>query len=140
MGANVEVGNKPLLLFDGVCNLCNGAVNFILDKDEHKSMVFASLQSALGQKILKQHQLPENDFKSMILLKGDKIFLKSNAVLEVVKYLPRGWKLLYVFKIIPRFIRDWIYKIISLNRYKWFGKKDQCRLPTSDIANRFISK
>jgi len=139
MGTSIEIESKYLLLFDGVCNLCNGAVNFVIDRDKRQRIVFASLQSELGQQILKQHQLPAQDFKSMVLVRQNKVFLKSNAVLEIAKELSGAWKLLYVFKIVPRFLRDWIYEIISTNRYKWFGRKDQCRVPTADIKNRFVS-
>ena len=139
MGTSTEIGNKHLLLFDGVCNLCNGAVNFMIERDKQQRFVFASLQSEIGQQIAKQYQLPENDFESMVLLKNEKIHIKSNAALEIARDLSGGWSLLYVFKIIPKFLRDWVYQVISTNRYKWFGRKDQCRIPTPDIKNRFIS-
>ncbi len=139
MGASVEIGGKPLLLFDGVCNLCNGAVNFIIDRDHKQRFVFASLQSSLGQQVAHQYHLPENDFKSMVLIKDGKTYLKSNAALEVARDLSGGWSLLYGFKIIPKFLRNWVYDIISANRYKWFGREDQCRIPTADIESRFVS-
>ena len=139
MGSSIEINNKHLLLFDGVCNLCNGAVTFIIDRDRKQRIVFASLQSELGQKILKQHQLSEEDFKSMVLVREGKISLRSSAVLEITKKLSGAWPLLYAFIIVPKFLRDWIYGIISANRYKWFGRKDQCRIPSPDIENRFVS-
>jgi len=139
MGTLIEIGSKPLLLFDGVCNLCNGAVNFIIDRDHNQKFVFASLQSELGQQIAEQHQLPKEDFNSMVLLKNNKVYLRSNAALEITRDLSGGWPLLHGFKIVPRSFRDWIYTVISANRYKWFGRQDQCRIPTADIQNRFIS-
>ena len=139
MGSSIEIGDKHLLLFDGVCNLCNGAVNFIIDRDKQQQIVFASLQSELGQQILQQYHPSKKDFKSMVLLREGKISLKSNAVLEISKKLSGAWPLLYALKIVPRFVRDWIYEVISVNRYKWFGRKDQCRVPTADIRNRFVS-
>ena len=139
MGSPIEIGDKHLLLFDGVCNLCNGAVNFIIDRDKHQDIVFASLQSELGQQILQQYHLSKKDFKSMVLIRNGEISIKSNAVLEISKKLSGAWPLLYAFKIVPRFLRDWIYEVISANRYKWFGRKDQCRVPTADIESRFVS-
>jgi len=139
MGAPVEIGDQPLLLFDGVCNLCNGAVNFVIDRDKDQQIKFASLQSKLGQQISEVYKLPSEDFQSMILLKSGKIYLRSNAALEVSRYLTGGWPLFLGFKIVPRFLRDWIYRVISDNRYRWFGKKDQCRIPTPELKNRFLS-
>lgn len=139
MGTPVEIGDKPLLLFDGVCNLCNGAVNFIIDRDHLQRFVFASLQSNLGQQIARKYNLPENDFKSIVLVKENKVFLKSDAALEVSRDLSGGWRLLFGFKIIPKFLRNYIYDIIAANRYKWFGREDQCRVPSADIQNRFVS-
>lgn len=139
MGALIEIDNNPLLLFDGVCNLCNGAVNFVIDRDRNRRFVFASLQSTLGQQIAEQYQLPKEDFNSMVLLKNNKVYLRSNAALEISRDLSGSWPLLYGLKVIPRFFRDWIYTIISTNRYKWFGRQDQCRVPTVDIQNRFVS-
>jgi len=139
MGTPVEIGDKPLLLFDGVCNLCNGAVNFIIDRDHLQRFVFASLQSKLGQQIAEKYNFPENDFKSMVLIKENQVFLKSDAALEISRDLSGGWRLLYGFKIIPKFLRNYIYDIIAANRYKWFGREDQCRVPSVDIQNRFVS-
>lgn len=139
MGTSVEIRDKSLLLFDGVCNLCNGAVNFIIDKDHCNRFVFASLQSKLGQQMARKYNFPKDDFKSMVLVKGNKVFLKSDAALEVSRDLSKGWRLLFAFKIIPKFIRNGIYDIIAANRYKWFGKEDQCRVPSADLQNRFVS-
>jgi predicted DCC family thiol-disulfide oxidoreductase YuxK len=139
MGALIEVGSKPLLLFDGVCNLCNGAVNFIIDRDPDHKFVFASLQSPLGEQIAEQYQLPKEDFSSMVLLKNNTIFLRSNAALELARDLSGAWPLIYGFKIIPRFLRDWVYRTVSANRYKWFGRQDQCKMPTMDTNSRFVS-
>jgi predicted DCC family thiol-disulfide oxidoreductase YuxK len=139
MGTVIEIGDKSLLLFDGVCDLCNGAVNFVIERDLNNHFVFASLQSEVGQQIAHKYNLPKGDFNSMVLLKNGKIFLRSNAALEVTKGLTGSWQLLYGFKIIPRFIRDWVYNIVSENRYKWFGRQDQCRMPSVKNQSRFIS-
>ena len=139
MGTSVKIGNRSLLLFDGVCNLCNNAVHFIIDRDSQQRFVFASLQSKLGRQMAQKYQLPETDFKSIVLVKENMVFVKSAAVLEVVRELSGNWNLLYVFKIVPEFLRNWIYEIISANRYKWFGRQDQCSTFSADMKNRFVS-
>lgn len=127
-----------VVLFDGVCNLCNGAVNFVIDRDPKKKFVFASLQSASAQELLEKFQLPLADFKSIVLIKQGVVFDRSNAVLEIAHDLGYGWKLLYAFKIIPKFIRDGLYQLIAKYRYRLFGKRDQCRVPTKDMLSRFL--
>jgi len=129
---------SAIVLFDGVCNLCNGAVNFIIDRDPKKKFLFASLQSAAAKKLLQQYHLPTSNFDSIVLIKEGKVFEKSNAVLEIVRELGKGWSLFYAFKLLPRFTRDPLYNLIARNRYRWFGKSDQCRVPTKDLISRFL--
>ncbi|MGI9542775.1 MAG: thiol-disulfide oxidoreductase DCC family protein [Cyclobacteriaceae bacterium] len=129
---------SAIVLFDGVCNLCNGAVNFVIDRDPKKKFVFASLQSFAAQELLKQFHLPLSDFKSIVLIKQGVVFDKSNAVLEITRELGSGWPILYAFKIIPKFLRDGLYELIAKHRYKLFGKRDQCRVPTQDLLSRFL--
>ena len=129
---------KVVLLFDGVCNLCNHSVQFVLKRDKHKYFKFAALQSDSGQKLLDQFDLPIRDFTSFVLIENDKIYLKSTAVLHVVKHLGGVWFLLYVFIIIPRPIRDFFYNLIAKNRYKIFGKQETCMLPTPELKERFL--
>ncbi len=132
------MSNRPIILFDGVCNLCSGAVQFVLKRDKKQQFRFASLQGNAGQELLKQYNLPQNNFNSFVLIDDGKVFTKSNAALEVAKRLNGGWKLLYAFKIIPKFIRDVVYRLIANNRYKWFGKKETCWLPILELRSRFL--
>jgi predicted DCC family thiol-disulfide oxidoreductase YuxK len=127
-----------IILFDGVCNLCNNSVQFILKRDSQQKFLFGSLQGEAGQALLKKFNLPANDFHSFVLIEGEKVYTKSTAALRVVKHLKRGWQLLYGFIILPKFLRDGIYGWIAGNRYKWFGKRDTCRLPTSEEKSRFL--
>lgn len=129
---------RHILLFDGVCNLCNGSVQFLIKNDIAGIFKFASLQSPAGEKLLAENGLADNHMQSFVYLKNNIIFTKSDAALEVAKTLGGGWKLFYVFKIIPRRIRDYVYNVIATNRYKWFGKKDECMVPTPHLKTRFL--
>ena len=129
--------NKPVILFDGVCNLCSGSVQFILKKDKKKRFLFASLQSEYGQKLLQQFNLPPDNFNSFILYQEGKIFSKSTGALKMFSLL-NGWGWVNVFWIVPKFIRDAVYNLIANNRYKWFGKKEECWLPTPELRARFL--
>ena len=130
---------KPIILFDGICNLCNGAVQFIIKHDPEKKFLFTSLQSDAGQQLLKEYKLPSENFNSFLLLQDDTILSKSTAALKVASQLKSAWKLLYIFIIVPKFIRDAVYSYIATNRYKWFGKKDGCMIPTPELQARFLS-
>ena len=130
--------NKPIIFFDGVCNLCNSSVQFVIKRDRKSKFMFASLQSKKGQEILNRFGLPANDFNSFILLEGDKVYTKSTALLKVLKELRGGWKLLYAFIILPAFIRDPFYNLVAKNRYKWYGKREECMIPTPALKSRFL--
>jgi predicted DCC family thiol-disulfide oxidoreductase YuxK len=129
---------QPIILFDGVCNLCNGAVQYVIKHDAQKQFQFASLQSNFGQQVLAKHNLSNADFSSFILLKNGKIYLKSTAALLVAKQLKGAVSWLYLFRVVPTFIRNGVYNIIAKNRYKWFGKQDACWLPTTELKARFL--
>jgi len=129
---------KKVVLFDGVCNLCNESVQFIIKNDKKNTFQFSSLQSEFGQKILTKNQLNTNDFDSILLLDQEKIFDKSDAALRIAKELDFPIRLLSVLLIIPKPIRDYYYSIIAKNRYKWFGKKESCWIPTAELKNKFI--
>ncbi len=118
--------NSPLILYDGVCNLCNYSVRFIVKNDKKSVFKIASLQSELGQRVLAEHLLDQNSFSTFILYENGKLYFKSTAALKVVKKLNGPVKLLYIFIIIPPFIRNFIYDFVARNRYKWFGKSDVC--------------
>jgi len=127
-----------ILLFDGVCNLCNSIVQFTIKRDSKGKFKFASLQSESGQAMLKKLGLPIDDFDSFVFIHQDKYFLKSSAGLHVLKELGGVWKLFYVFIILPKPLRDFIYNIIAKTRYSVFGKRDTCMVPTQDIKHRFL--
>jgi len=127
-----------IVYFDGVCNLCDSAVNFLIDQDKRGRLKFASLQSEAGKVVLQRLGLPEQDYESFILVKNGQLFQKSEAALEVLKLLGGGWSLLYAFKIIPHSWRDWLYTQVAQNRYRWFGKRVTCRVPTPDLRARFL--
>ena len=129
---------SPVIYFDGVCNLCTGTVQFVLKRDKRKVFRFASLQGEGGRKMLNAHKLPAQHYQTFILEEGARIFTRSTAALRVFKLLGGAWSLLYVFMIIPAFIRDAVYNFISNNRYRWFGKKEECWLPSPEWENRFI--
>ena len=129
--------DKPVILFDGVCNLCTGSVQFILKRDKEKRFLFASLQSNYGQELLKRYDLPADTFNSFILYQDGKVLTRSAAALEMFQQL-KGWKWVKIFRIVPKFIRDAVYNLIAKNRYKWFGQKNECWLPTPDLKGRFL--
>ena len=132
------MNTHPIILFDGICNLCNGAVQFVIKHDPEAMFHFASLQSEAGQTLLQQYNLPKNNFSSFVLIDDDKAYTKSTAALKVAKKLNGGIKLLYGFIIVPAFIRNAVYNTIAKNRYKWFGKKNECMIPTPVLQSRFL--
>jgi len=123
-----------LILFDGVCNLCNGFVNFIIDRDKKKEFKFASLQSAYAQKLLKDRP---NDLDSVVFYDSESFFEKSDAVFKIAEVLP-GYRWLRILKVIPKGIRDFVYNFVAKNRYKLFGQRETCRIPTPDLKGRFL--
>jgi predicted DCC family thiol-disulfide oxidoreductase YuxK len=129
---------KKIVLFDGVCNLCSGSVQFILKRDKENQFLFGSLQNKYGQQMLKQYHLPADAFNSFMLLEGNKLYTKSSGALRMLKHLGGGWALLYGFIIVPKFIRDAVYNFIARNRYRWFGKKEVCWLPKPEWRERFL--
>ena len=130
--------NKSLLLFDGVCNLCNSSVQFILLRDKKDRFRFASLQSDYGQNLLREHNLPTETFNSLVLVENGKVYKKSTAALRIARKLKGLWPLLFAFIIIPPFIRNFVYDIIAKNRYRWFGKKEECMLPRPEWKQKFL--
>ena len=128
----------PVILFDGVCNLCNGAVNFIIDRDVHQHFRFASLQSETGRQLLAQHELPEVFLESLVLIENQKVYVRSAAALNIARHLDGLWPLCYVFIILPPVIRDYLYTIVAEHRYQWFGKSEACRYPTAAERARFL--
>jgi len=129
---------KQIILFDGVCNLCNRFVNFVIRYDKKKYFKMGALQSDEGLAILKERGLDYLGLSSVVLLSPDNFFKESRAALEILKKLNGLWPLLYVFIILPPFLRDGIYRWIATNRYAWFGKSNSCRMPSPEIKDRFI--
>ena len=129
---------NPIVLFDGVCNFCSSVVRFAISRDPDGIFRFSSLQSDAGQFFLNKFGLSTDDFDSFVLIEGDRFFLRSTAVLRLCKKLKGLWPLLYLLIIIPTPIRDFIYNIVAQNRYRWFGKKEECFIPSADIRNRFL--
>lgn len=127
-----------IILFDGVCNFCNSSVNFIIDRDVTNYFKFGALQSDEGQVLLRKHNQSTDSYDTLMLIEGDTLYTRSTAALRVAKKLSGLWSLFYVFIIIPKFIRDPIYNLIAKNRYKMFGKKDTCRLPTPAERAKFL--
>jgi len=129
---------KPVLLFDGICNLCNSIVQFIIRRDPKEKFKFAALQSDAGQRLLSKYNIPNQQVDTFILITGEKYYSRSTAALHVAKILGRGWQLFYFFIIIPRPARDWIYQLIARTRYTIFGKRTTCMIPDEKLMTRFL--
>ncbi len=132
-------GDHDIILFDGVCNLCNGAVTFIIKRDPKNNFKFAALQSDIGKKLLAQHQIDPKMTDSIILVRGDYAFAKASAALRIAQKMSGAWPLLYGFIIVPKFISNLVYDFIARNRYKWFGKQESCMIPTPSLRSKFLS-
>ena len=130
--------HKQLVLFDGVCNLCNGAVNFVIKRDPGNVFKFAPLQEKQGALLLKTHAIDIQKLDSIVLIENENVYTKSSAALRIARKMSNLWPLFFVLLIIPRFIRDGVYDFIAKNRYKWFGKKEQCMIPTLGLKEKFL--
>lgn len=130
--------NKSIIFFDGVCNLCNASVNFVIKHDKKEQFLFASFQSDAAKEILLHFNLKNLDVNTVILVEGQKVYDKSTAVLKIAKRLDGGYKAFYAFFIVPKIFRDWVYDIIAKNRYLWFGKRESCMIPSAKLKNRFL--
>ena len=127
-----------IILFDGVCNLCNGAVNFVIKRDPRNVFKFTPLQEKQGVLLLKKHAVDARKLDSIVLIENGNVYTKSSAALRIAKKLSGLWPLFFVLLIIPSFIRDGVYDFIAKNRYKWFGKKEQCIIPTPGLKEKFL--
>jgi predicted DCC family thiol-disulfide oxidoreductase YuxK len=131
--------HKKIILFDGLCNLCNASVQFIIKRDTKDVFRFVSLQSNLGQKLLQQLPISTQKIDSIILYESDKVFYyKSKAIFEIVNNIGGIFYCLLIFKWLPIAITNTIYDYIAKNRYRWFGKKEQCLVPTKDLQSKFL--
>ncbi len=133
------MNTQPVILFDGVCNFCNSSVNFVIKRDKKGSILFTPMQTGAGQKLLEQYALPVDAIQSFVFIENGKAYTRSTAALKVCRYLRRLWPLCYGFIIVPKFIRDGIYNWIARNRYKWFGIRQECMIPTPETKTRFLS-
>ncbi len=127
-----------IILFDGVCNLCNGVVNFVIKRDTGNVFKFTPLQEKQGVLLLKTHAVDTQKLDSIVLIENEKVYVKSSAALRIARKMSNLWPLFFVLLIIPSFIRDGVYDFIAKNRYKWFGKKEQCMIPTPGLREKFL--
>ena len=127
-----------IVIFDGVCNLCNGVVTWIIPRDPTNRIKFAALQSAAGQRLLQHHEIDRAAIDSVIVIDGDNLFIESDAALRICHYLRWPWPLLGYLHIIPGGWRDTVYRWVAHNRYHWFGRRAQCMIPTPDRVQRFL--
>ena len=127
-----------IILFDGICNLCNSSVTFAIKRDKNDIFRFAALQSEIGMQLISKFKIDTSQTDSIILVEGNKYYEKSSAALHIAKHLSGGWPLLYGFIILPKFIRNAVYDFIAKNRYKWFGKKESCMIPTPELQAKFL--
>ncbi|MBS1902080.1 MAG: DUF393 domain-containing protein [Bacteroidetes bacterium] len=131
--------SQHVILFDGVCNLCNWWVDFLLPRDKHKRFLFGALQSESGEALVSRFGTSDKRLRSVVLIEDEhNVYTRSTAILHILKILGGPWKLLYAFIIVPRPIRDAVYDFIALNRYSWFGKRIVCRVPTEGERERFV--
>jgi len=130
--------HELIIVFDGVCNFCNSTVQFIIKRDTQTKFKFAALQSRKGYELLKKHGLKVDELDTVVLLKKRIVYLRSDAALQIAKELDMPWKILVIFKIIPKFIRDLLYDVFAKHRYHWFGKRDKCLIPTQELRQRFL--
>ncbi|WP_299768365.1 thiol-disulfide oxidoreductase DCC family protein [uncultured Dokdonia sp.] len=130
--------DKKIILFDGVCNLCNSSITFVIKHDPKDLFRYAPLQSDLGKSLMDKHQIDSEKVDSIILVDQDKAYTKSSAALHIARKLSGGYPLLAAFLIIPPFLRNIVYDFIARNRYKWYGKKESCMIPTPELKAKFL--
>ncbi|WP_247001839.1 thiol-disulfide oxidoreductase DCC family protein [Halosolutus gelatinilyticus] len=136
---SVEIpDDDPIVLFDGVCNLCNGFVQFLVPRDSEERFHFASLQSEVGKQLLADHDLPTDELESIVLIEGDDCYVKSGAVIRIAALLGGVYALCSPFRFVPRSVRDRAYDLVASNRYRLFGERDRCMMPTGNVQERFL--
>jgi predicted DCC family thiol-disulfide oxidoreductase YuxK len=140
MGTNVgqDAGSTHIVLFDGVCNLCNGSVSFIIARDPAARFRFMPLQSKGAGALLADHVLKDGFPNSVALIEHETLYTRSTAALRIVRRLRFPWPLLYALIVVPRGVRDTVYDKIAHHRYAWFGKRESCMLPTPELRSRFL--
>ena len=128
----------PILLFDGHCNLCNAWIQFIVKRDSAGTIRFASLQSGAGRRLLEEHKIDENYIESLVFFEEERFSVSSTAVLRTLSYLDSWQKHLIFLAVVPRSLRDLVYRFIARYRYMWFGRREQCMIPTTELSKRFL--
>jgi predicted DCC family thiol-disulfide oxidoreductase YuxK len=137
---NNDVTQIPdsIVLFDGVCNLCSALVQFVIRHDTAAKFRFAAIQSEIGRAIFQSHGLDPADLQTFVFISDGKMHMRSDAAIEVVSRFGGAWRFFTVFRLVPRVARDWIYSMVARNRYRWFGRRDVCMIPTPEIKERFL--
>jgi predicted DCC family thiol-disulfide oxidoreductase YuxK len=134
----IDITRERIVFFDGVCNLCDSSVQFLLKKDRRSALKYASLQSGFAERVLQDFKVPEGYLDSIVFLDRGDLYYSSQAVLRICRYLPFPWKAAWSLRFIPGPIRDRVYRWIARNRYKWFGKKESCMIPSRDVSHLFL--
>jgi predicted DCC family thiol-disulfide oxidoreductase YuxK len=129
---------RDVVIFDGICNLCSHSVQFVLRHEAKPEILFASLQSAPGARLLREFNFNPDEAKTFVLISGTVAYVKSAAAIRVVRQFRGAWKLLSAVWVIPRPVRDYVYDVVARNRYRWFGQLEACMVPTPELANRFL--
>jgi predicted DCC family thiol-disulfide oxidoreductase YuxK len=129
---------SALILYDGVCHLCQGFVHFIIQRDPKKRFRFGFLQSESGREKLRSYPSLKSGLDTVVLIEEDRVYTRSTAALRIARRLTGGWPLFYLFIIIPPLIRDAAYNVVAKHRYRWFGRGDQCQVPSPELSDRFI--
>ena len=129
---------SPVLLYDGVCNLCDRSVQFVLDHEAESTFRFAALQSDVGRRLADAHGIDADALASLVVVDGGRVYTRSDAALRIAQDLRAPWRALQATRYVPRVVRDAVYDLVASNRYRWFGTRDACRIPTSDVAARFL--
>ncbi|MEL6811775.1 MAG: thiol-disulfide oxidoreductase DCC family protein [Bacteroidota bacterium] len=134
-----ENRNHKIILFDGVCNLCNSSVIFVIKRDKKDVFRFSALQEGAGPRLVQKYGIDTRKTDSIILIENGKAYVKSTAALRIARNLGGAYPLLFGFMILPNFLRNWVYDFIARNRYKWYGKKESCMIPTPELKSKFLS-
>lgn len=137
---NETVEPDNVVLFDGVCNLCNRYVRFVIERDPDALFRFAPMQSPAGARLLRRHGYVPENLDTFVLLKGGRVYARSDAALEIARRLSGPWRLLGFMKVVPRWLRDRLYDIVARNRYRWFGKLGACAVPSAEDRARFLDE
>jgi predicted DCC family thiol-disulfide oxidoreductase YuxK len=129
---------RDVVIFDGICNLCAHSVRFILRHEAKPEILFASVQSAAGARLLRDFNFDPDDARTFVLISGGAAYVKSAAAIRVARHFRGPWKVLSAVKLVPRPFRDWLYDVVARNRYRWFGRRETCMVPTPELAGRFL--